>query len=347
MNRHGWIGAGVFAASALAAVFAVTLLGAGSAAAQAPFVCEEFGGGDGGATATGDYSFACGAGATANGNLTTAVGFGANAVGNGSTAFGANAGLDTTDTNNTANTAIGHLAGYNVAGSNNTATGYGAGGAVIGFSNSAFGTGAGSSVHGSFNTAIGMNSGNNVGDIYSDVEAHRNVAIGYEAGRNINASDTVAIGTGANASADGAAAFGAGAVATRVGQQAFGTASNTYTFAGIASQASRDAQMGPTYFVTSDGNGNLATTGFDIGGIQTQLGELGDGVAMAMALGGAILPAGKSFAITSNIGHFNGSNALGVAAIGKITDSVYLNAGGALGFSTNSYGGRAGVTVAW
>jgi hypothetical protein len=117
--------------------------------------------------------------------------------------------------------------------------------------------------------------------------------------------------------------------------------------AGIGSQASRDAQTGPTYFVTSDGSGNLATTSFDLGGFQTQLGELGDGVAMAMALGGAILPAGKTFAITSNIGHFNGSSAFGIAAIGKITDNVFLNAGGAIGFSTNSYGGRAGVTVAW
>lgn len=347
MKRHGWLGAGVFAASAMAAVFAVTLLGAGPAAAQTQFVCEEVGGGGGGATATGDDSFACGADATANGNNTTAVGVGANAFGNGSTAFGTYAGLNNSDPGNSTNSAFGYLAGAHVVGIGNLGVGHNSGNEVTGFANAAVGRGAGANVYGDFNLAIGERAGQGLGDSALDVKASKNIAIGFEAGRNIDASDTIAIGSEARASFDNSTAFGAGATTTRAGQQAFGTASNTYTMAGIGSQASRDAQTGPTYFVTSDGDGNLATTSFDIGGYQTQLGELGDGVAMAMALGGAILPAGKNFAITSNVGHFNGSNALGVAAIGKVTDSIYLNAGGALGFNTNSFGGRAGVTVAW
>jgi len=117
--------------------------------------------------------------------------------------------------------------------------------------------------------------------------------------------------------------------------------------AGIATQASRDAQSGPTYLVTSDSSGNLATTSFDVGGFQNQIDELGDGVAMALALGGTFLPAGKRFAITTNLGTFEGSSALGVSAVGQINDNFFLNGGAGFGFSKNSFGGRAGVTLAW
>lgn len=287
----------------------------------------------------------------------TACGFGATVEGgSGSSAFGFDADASGT---NSQSSAFGAFA--NASGIHGWHTAIGAGANASG-DDTDYGDGLNDGPAIASNIAIGRAS-----DASGDDET--NIAIGYSSkasgssiaiGTGAVATGSIAIGAGAQAGNGGtaigdnssatfanSAAWGEGATATRDGQQSFGTAANTYTMAGIVSQASRDAQSGATYFVTSDGDGNLATTSFDIGGFETQLGELGDGVAMAMALGGAILPAGKSFAITSNVGHFNGSNALGVAAIGKITDSVYLNAGGALGFNTNSFGGRAGVTVAW
>ena len=66
---------------------------------------------------------------------------------------------------------------------------------------------------------------------------------------------------------------------------AFGTATNTYTAGGITSAASLAAQTGPTQFVTSDANGNLATT--DIAStpafqnLRTDLDDSLEGIAMA------------------------------------------------------------------
>jgi trimeric autotransporter adhesin len=46
---------------------------------------------------------------------------------------------------------------------------------------------------------------------------------------------------------------------------AIGTAANTYTLPGLASAASLAAQVGPTNFITTDANGNLAASPFGTG----------------------------------------------------------------------------------
>ena len=56
-------------------------------------------------------------------------------------------------------------------------------------------------------------------------------------------------------------AFGNGATATQANQIVLGTATNTYTFAGIASAASTAAQGTVDGLVTTDASGNLASDG--------------------------------------------------------------------------------------
>jgi hypothetical protein len=104
--------------------------------------------------------------------------------------------------------------------------------------------------------------------------ADANNATAFGSGANAAGVNATAMGQGASALADNssaygngasvaashtsAAAFGAGATNTRANQQSFGTASNTYTMAGITSNASKAAQGAPTTIVTSNGAGDLA-----------------------------------------------------------------------------------------
>jgi hypothetical protein len=121
--------------------------------------------------------------------------------------------------------------------------------------------------------------------------------------------------------------------------------------AGINSADSKSLQNGPTYLVTSDGAGNLATTAFSVDELNTQLGELGEGVAMAMALGGLQVPAGRSFAISGAVGFFDGSTAAAFAAAARLTEtesmSAVLNGGVGVGFESGVVGGTIGLTLAW
>ena len=77
--------------------------------------------------------------------------------------------------------------------------------------------------------------------------------------------NATAIGPTANATFANSTAVGTGATTTRANQVVLDTAGNTYTMPGIASAASLGAQSGPTAFVTTDANGNLATSSFKSG----------------------------------------------------------------------------------
>jgi hypothetical protein len=247
--------------------------------------------------------------------------------------------------------------------------------------NSAFGRGANASGNASDNTAIG-----NAADASGD-NLSRNVAVGANASATGNNSDNIAIGllahadgngtnntavgtqanaTGANSSAFGnlagagfanSTAIGANATATQANQVAVGTATNTYKLAGITSATSLAAQTGPTKVVTTDAFGNLAAASFtpqDISGLQSnvsilqqQMKQSFEGTAIAIALGGASLPADKRFAISTNWGNFRGQNAVGVAAQMRLTDYAVANVGVGGGFAQGGFGSRAGVTLAW
>ncbi|WP_292403096.1 YadA-like family protein [Mesorhizobium sp.] len=83
-----------------------------------------------------------------------------------------------------------------------------------------------------------------------------------------NALNATALGTQAEANFSDSVAIGQGVTTTRANQVSIGQGTNTYTLAGINSQASQNAQSGTKYLVTSDAAGNLATASVNIDEIE-------------------------------------------------------------------------------
>jgi trimeric autotransporter adhesin len=104
-------------------------------------------------------------------------------------------------------------------------------------------------------TGADASGGTNATAVGQNAKATANNATAYGNGANAAGVNATALGQNANALADNssavgngatvaashtnAAAFGAGATTPRANQQSFGTASNTYTMAGITSNASK------------------------------------------------------------------------------------------------------------
>lgn len=311
------------------------------------------------AVANGDRATAVGSSAQATRFKSTAIGDMSVASGDGATALGTSS--SATETNSTA------LGGGAVAsGSQSTAVGVAASAGDLG-------TAVGSNA-----SAVGLN-GTAVGFLTSAVGSN-SVAIGSSAtaagvagtsvGANAQAGgvNSLAIGSGSSAAFSNSTAIGNGAVATRSGQQMFGAATNTYTMAGITSAASAAAQTGTRQVVTSDANGNLATSSLaglgiasssDIGLLQSQIDglvqrdrQLASGIAISMALAQPMLQSGQTVGVRVGWGNFGGSNAVGVSAAGVLargfagpTTSLVVDAG--VGFSSSQTGGRVGVTLGW
>lgn len=186
-------------------------------------------------------------------------------------------------------------------------------------------------------------------------------------GATAGGAGSLALGQGAQAAQSGAVAIGQGVATSRADQVAIGGGASTYTLAGLASPASLAAQSGQTYLVTTDASGNLAT--LDMAPVFGRIDALedradaaderwrvsgerfdrhADGVAMALALGGAqVLQAGQTFAVSGNLGHFDGRTALGFGAIGRANDAVSLNIGVGWGLRTGVVAGRAGLSIGW
>ncbi len=271
-------------------------------------------------SASGANAVAGGYGANASGGSTTALGTGARATQFGATAIGA---------------------GAVASGDPTTAVGF-----------NAAATGAEASAFGAFAQATGDNS----------------TALGRSASAGGNAT---AIGVGATAGQADSVALGAGVTTTRANQVAIGTAGQTYTLAGIASVSSLAAQSGPTGFVTTDANGNLAATSIGPGTVAALEGRVGslenraaslegnviqlrrdmkrgfEGTAIAMAMGGAILPPGKNYALSGGWGTFRGENAFAVSGVARLSDNVFAQGGVGFGTDRGGVGGRAGLTFAW
>ena len=246
---------------------------------------------------------------TANGGNSIAIGTAALASGASSLAFGGNA-----QATNTAAMAFGL---------NSAATGVNS----IAIGNGTIATGS---------VAVGAGA----------LASNRGAAFGD--GAVATGTNATAVGPGASATFANSSALGAGATATAANQMAFGSASNTYRMPGLTSAASLSAQSGPTSFVTTDANGNLAATNFsmqsmsnlsanvsalqqDVAALQQNfdqgLHQAFEGTAIAIALSGAALPSDKRFAITTNWGNFRGTNAMSLVAQARISNDVVANAG--------------------
>ncbi len=122
-------------------------------------------------------------------------------------------------------------------------------------------------------------------------------------------------------------------------------------------RASLPRKAGPTAFVSTDAAGHLAASAYgpqDIATLYSGLSSLQQdmkhayaGSAIAIALGGASLPAGKNFAISGNFGTYRGQSAFAAIAQARVNDNVIVNAGVGGGFEEGGVGGRVGLTLAW
>jgi autotransporter adhesin len=72
-----------------------------------------------------------------------------------------------------------------------------------------------------------------------------------------------------------------------------------------------------------------------------------NGVAMAMALTGSSLPAGKKFAVAVNYGTFAGTSAIALSSHLRVSENAVVSGGLSYGVDQNLFGGRAGVQFAW
>ena len=303
-----------------------------------------------GAVAMGAASVAVGASASAQGSGATATGSGSAASGSDSAAYGQGS-----QATAAATTAIGTGAQATYTGA--TAVGYRA--AASGNEASAFGASASATAENA--TALGRS---------ASATGSGATAVGVDA--RAQGTGSVAVGQGAQAAHDNAVALGAGVATTRANQVAIGASSQTYTLAGLASAQSLATQSGPTGFVSTDANGNLAVSSFGPANLNAMNGRIGNleasvaglqaatlqiqrdvrsafqGTAIALALSGAVLPEGKAYAVSANFGTYRGQGAFGAAGTARIGDNLY--ASGGIGFAVNgpsNIGGRGGITLAW
>lgn len=174
-----------------------------------------------------------------------------------------------------------------------------------------------------------------------------------------------AIGANAKVTHQGSTAIGAGAKSTDTDQVTLGTEKDTVKAPGIASQKSKDRQVGSLEVVTSDSQGNLATDG---GAIFNQLGQFGStldthsamlsahskkleehgkGLAIAMAMPDAWLSDKERFAVAGSLGYYDEETALGFAAIGRIDQTWSLNAKVGTDTEFKQFGASVGVRAGW
>ena len=72
------------------------------------------------------------------------------------------------------------------------------------------------------------------------------------------------------------------------------------------------------------------------------------GIAIAMAMSGLVMPEGKNFALGANLGFFDNKQAIAIQGAIRLTPYVMVNGG--LGFGlddASTVGGRVGAQVAW
>lgn len=183
-----------------------------------------------------------------------------------------------------------------------------------------------------------------------------------------SAAGAVALGQAAQAAHAGSVAVGQGVTTTRDNQVVIGSSDSTYTLAGLGSPESLATQSGPVWFVTSDESGNLGLSGFDISridlleseaaGLRADVLALGgqmerglrhayEGTALALAIGGAVLPAGASHSISAGWGTYRGEHAFAASGVAQVRRHLYVQGGVGIGSRSGTVGARAGATLAW
>jgi len=79
----------------------------------------------------------------------------------------------------------------------------------------------------------------------------------------------------------------------------------------------------------------------------TEIDKNREGIAIAMAMGGLVLPQGKAFAIGANMGFFQDKQAAAAQTLIRLNETLTFNGGVGVGLGGNQLGGRAGLMAAW
>lgn len=72
-----------------------------------------------------------------------------------------------------------------------------------------------------------------------------------------------------------------------------------------------------------------------------------EGIAIAIAMGGLTLPDSKTFAISANMGFYDGKEAFAAQSALRISEILTFNGGIGVGLGEGKIGGRVGFTAAW
>jgi autotransporter adhesin len=259
----------------------------------------------------------------------------------------------------------------NSSGSNASATGVnaaaiGSGSSASGDNAMAFGTNAQATQSGAI--AMGLNAsstGVNAIAIGTAASATGSVAIGNAAaaanggaafgdGAVATGANSAALGPNATATAANSVAIGSGSTNTVANTVSFGAAGNERRLTNVAAGTNpTDAvNVGQLQSVAAGFSSQTSGMQNQISGLQSQTDRVRDGVALALAVGGAAtLQPGRKFALSTSFGNFQGSNALGIGGTALLqetqTSALTLNVGVGWGMNTNSIGTRGAVTMQW
>ena len=91
----------------------------------------------------------------------------------------------------------------------------------------------------------------------------------------------------------------------------------------------------------------VSTLETNVNNLNYEIRKAYEGTAVAIAMGGAMLPDNKRFAISGNWGTFNGENAFGGMAQFRVSDHFVETRALGAGFARGGVGGRIGGMFAW
>lgn len=307
----------------------------------------------GGFVASGTAGFA----ATGSGGVTTASGNITTATGNISATAGTVQGATLTD-------GMATISGGNIAGVGTLTASIG----NIGTVNATTIVNSGSATTGSLtvNGATTTNGITNTGNIQTSsltatgAVSAASVTAGSVAGATVSATTVAATNVNAtNVSATTVAATTVNATSVNVSGNTT-TASLSVGAGGLAVASGAPVNMGgnrvqnvATPVAPTDAankayvDSRLGASDGRIDSAFDRIEENEEGIAIAVALGGLTLPAGKDFAIGANLGFYGGKEAMAAQTAIKLTDNLILNGGIGVGLEETKVGGRIGFMAAW
>ena len=81
--------------------------------------------------------------------------------------------------------------------------------------------------------------------------------------------------------------------------------------------------------------------------VRTDIRKAYAGTAVAIALGGTMMPPDMKVAVSFNLATFRGEKAFAASVVARVSPRIWFNAGAAGSSQRGSTGGRAGVTFGW